>query len=284
MELITSPVFFTWETLRGGHLQAWGEASWPGKMEHFLTWLRPSGRKTHRKRVSESTGECLRALATPWGLRHHSNCLRGNNTTCRSGLPDNGGQMGSKGWRTQPNADLSRSIKSNSLVIPDAKSLWFYCLSLLVWVILYTAICPSLFVSLCPRGFVYFTLTRFDTHTVYTTKQMKGHHLVQTLCANISAQGQSKTLLFRTVWNKLRKQGARWCVDANKPKHEKIKQLRCQNGWLRSLLYTKHQTIVHINETFWSHLVENRLVCNIQSNAPSLIIHVLSNIFLQTGL
>lgn len=53
--------------------------------------------------------------------------------------------MGSKGWRTEPNADLSRGIKSNSLGIPDAKSLWFYCLSVFVRVIRYMAICLALY-------------------------------------------------------------------------------------------------------------------------------------------
>lgn len=68
---------------------------------------------------------CVCGKATPSGVCHHGNCLHGNNTTCRLGLPDNGGQMGSKGWRTEPNADLSSGIKSNSVGIPMPRAYGF---------------------------------------------------------------------------------------------------------------------------------------------------------------
>lgn len=100
-----------------------------------------TGNRLGKWLVCVCTCECVCGQATPSGVCHHGNCLHENNTTCRSGLPDNGGQMGSKGWRTEPNTDLSKGIKSNSVGIPDAKSLWFYCLSLFVWVIQYMAIC-----------------------------------------------------------------------------------------------------------------------------------------------
>ena len=87
--------------------------------------------------------------ATPSGVCHHGNCLHGNNTTCHSGLPDNGGQMGSKGWRMEPVVRPQQRHQIKFCRYSEAKSLWFYCLSEVVSVILYMAIWPFLLFSFC---------------------------------------------------------------------------------------------------------------------------------------